>query len=112
MTEDLTFSLMIKTSETESSLINLLTKNLEGAQRVGGYIKYSANVINLERNSLYDEAKASRHEGDSWLYYPYNLNIFPTGEVTKEGQIDLANKLQDMLRAAGASVEVISEIMP
>ena len=112
MAEDLTFSLMIKTNETEASLINLLTANLEGAERVGGYIKYSANVINLERNSLHDEDKASRHGGDSWLYYPYNLNVFPVGDATREGQIDLANKLQKILHTAGASIEIVSEIMP
>ena len=116
MSNETTFAFMIDTSLSETELFRELLVGLTNTQQVGGYIKCGKNVLNLDKNSLYDKSIASEQGEDSWMYYGYELSVFPDGrnafakgEDVLANQREAASNIMHVLQKVGAKVKLLAD---
>jgi len=70
-------------------------------------LRESRNMLVVDKSDLYDPRKMD--EEDGWLYYKYELSVFPMEETTLEHQRNLADILLKKLRSIGFLAELICE---
>lgn len=108
MEPDLTFNVMIEMDMEEGELCELLLSGLPGATRERGYIRSGYNLLNLSCNPRADKIKALSAE-NGWLYYRFDLSVFPVGDAELGMQKVLAEQIQEVLRSVKGSFELVAE---
>lgn len=106
--EDLRFSLKIEMDIDEHVLSDLIARSLQGSQRTGGYLAYGRNVMTLDRNTSANREKAAS-DPEAWMYYAYELNVFPVADVDRAHQEALARELTAVVEKLTGVVEIVSE---
>ena len=105
---DLTFCVKIELNIGQITFFDIINNSLAGSERNGGYIKYSKNVMTLELNTFRDAEKA-KSGADAWLYYNYDLDVFPVEPVGLEHQKNLVRELVSIAETLNGVVEIIAE---
>lgn len=108
MKENLTFNVMIESDKSRMELLDIFLSGLPGSTIEGAYIRYAGNILELGKNISYDEEK-SRCDEDAWMYYRFDLTVFPEGQAERETQIELANRILAIVRDCNGRVELIAE---
>jgi len=107
-TMEFNFGVMIDSSKSQEELTTLLLEQFPNATRDGGYIKANRNVLQLNDNFEYDILR-SNEEKDGWIYYKYDLSVFPIEPVHLEEQRSLARVIISAIRGSGDRAELVAE---
>lgn len=105
--DDMSFEIMIHSEMDENSILDLLQQSFEYSSKKGGYISFARNVFKISQNALYDKSKAI-NDPDRWIYYRFNLLVFPEADVTIEEQKLLARKIMKTL-SESCLAELVAE---
>ncbi|NIA00502.1 hypothetical protein [Massilia sp. CCM 8734] len=92
----------------EHILFDIIHRSLPGSERSGGYVKYANNVMTLYRNSFSNTEKA-RTGPEAWMYYAYDLDVFPVENVDLENQKALAKELSAIVEKVNGIVDLVAE---
>ena len=108
MKENLTFNVMIESDKSRMELLGIFLSSLPGSTIEGAYIRYEGNILELGKNISYDEEKA-RCDEDAWMYYRFDLTVFPEGQAEGESQVELANKILAIVRDCNGRAELVAD---
>ena len=105
---DMRFAIAINSDFKESDIIAIIKNTIPHFVVITPVaLKVSKNMLVLDQNDLYDLKKINEENG--WLYYKYELSVFPVEETTLEYQRDLADLLLKIFRGKGLMSEIISD---
>lgn len=105
---DLSFEIMIDSESSQEVIFDHILSKLESVSSKGGYLISSGNVLKLGGNALHDKSKTQCKE-EGWMYYKFNLTVFPEVPVDLNNQISLVKKLFAILRELSCQAELIAE---
>ena len=105
---DLRFAIAIN-SDLEELDMEVITRNLfpDFINKTPVALREMRNMLVLDKSDLYDPQKTDDEDG--YLYYKYELSVFPIEETTLEYQRNLANFLLNQLRSIELQAELICE---
>jgi len=105
---ELRFAIAIN-SDLEELDMEAATRNLfpNFVSRTPVALRESKNLLVLDKSDLFDPQKTDEENG--YLYYKYELSVFPMDETTLEYQRNLAEFLLKQFKRIGFQAELICE---
>ena len=96
---DYRLRLFLSSPLSEGELVGQFREQLVGAKLVRGCIEYSGNILDFERNWMFDELPESMGESADLCKYEYDVSVFPIVEVGLEHQRQLSRDIRSALAA-------------
>ena len=96
---DYRLRLFLSSPLSEGELLGQFCERLAGAKLVRGFIEYSGNIFDLERNWMFDEPPESILRSTDLRKYEYDVSVFPIIEVDLEHQRQLSRDIRSALAA-------------
>ena len=105
---DLRFAIAIHADLDEIEVSSVLRKIFPDFTKITeAALRESRNMLVLETSDLYDQNKIN--EKDGWLYYKYELSVFPMVDSTLEYQRNLACMILKRIKSIGLLAEIICD---
>ena len=108
MNIDISFAIAIQSDLEGKELIDFISEIVSPSDRITALvIKGMNNRFILDKNWSYDPKKINLHDG--WLYYRYELSVYPINNTSLNKQKTLATLLISSLRNYNIKAELICD---
>lgn len=108
MNIDTSFAIAIQSDVERKELIDFISGIISPSDRITALvIEGINNRFILEKNWSYDPTKINLHDG--WLYYRYELSVYPINNTSLSKQRTLATLLITSLRSYNIKAELICD---